>query len=373
MKVRHLFSALRIAATYSIMTTSSSKIADSFPVKTLTPIATSLTKPTYASLQIAQLQLNGNATSIASDSGDGILGHLQLTIKPAAYQAASQGNVPFIAPVNPGAAPVHGNGATGAQIAETNRQWKEDRTIFRLYHEVDKALRNQVIDAVHPHYIRALHDNLLGYGSLTCLQLLDHLWTNYGTITQDELDQNVVRMTQAWSPPTPIETLFTQLDDGIIFATAGGEVPAEKAVLRMGYNVIEANGLFDLPCTKWRTEVAIAEKTMANFKKHFRAADIDRNRNMTAGNSGYHGSNKATAQLIVEPQVNMADVIAQAIAAANAAVAVSDATSYCWTHGTSKNVNHTSSTCKNKSDGHKDDATSSNKMKGSDKVWGPKK
>ena len=192
MKVRHLFSALRIAATYSIMTTSSSKIADSFPVKTLTPIATSLTKPTYASLQIAQLQLNGNATSIASDSGDGILGHLQLTIKPAAYQAASQGNVPFIAPVNPGAAPVHANGATGAQIAETNRQWKEDRTIFRLYHEVDKALRNQVIDAVHPHYIRALHDNLLGYGSLTCLQLLDHLWTNYGTITQDELDQNVV-------------------------------------------------------------------------------------------------------------------------------------------------------------------------------------
>jgi hypothetical protein len=44
---------------------------------------------------------------------------------------------------------------------------------------------------------------------------------------------------------------------------------------------------------------------------------------------------------------------------------------YCWTHGHQVNQNHTSATCGNKATGHKDDATSTNKMGGSnaDKGW----
>jgi hypothetical protein len=38
---------------------------------------------------------------------------------------------------------------------------------------------------------------------------------------------------------------------------------------------------------------------------------------------------------------------------------------YCWTHGSSKNGNHTSMTCKNKDAGHQDAATVDNKMGGS--------
>ena len=43
--------------------------------------------------------------------------------------------------------------------------------------------------------------------------------------------------------------------------------------------------------------------------------------------------------------------------------------SYCWMHGNIKNLKHTSATCNNKSEGHKDEATSDNKLGGSTKVW----
>ena len=337
------------------MTTSISKIADSFPIKTLTPISTSTSKPTYATITVAQTQLNGNAMSVPSDGGDGILGHLALTVTAAVYDDLSAGNVPFVPPVNPGPAPIHPPNATGAQIAETNRQWKEDRSTYRTYHEVDKALRNQVIEAVHPSYIRSLYNVQTGYGNLTCRQLLEHLWLQYGTIMQDELDANTKSMMQPWSPPTPIETLFTQLDECAIFATAGGEAIAPATIVRIGYNIMEANGLFDTACHKWRTEVTAPNKTLDAFKAHFLAADKDRSRNMTSGSAGFQGANKATA------------------ATTPNAVVANNSTSYCWTHGSSKNLKHTSRTCENKAKGHQDDATIDDKKDGSEKIWGPKK
>ena len=44
---------------------------------------------------------------------------------------------------------------------------------------MDKALRTQVIQAVADHYIEDLYDATLGYGNVSCLQLLTHLWTNH--------------------------------------------------------------------------------------------------------------------------------------------------------------------------------------------------
>jgi hypothetical protein len=41
---------------------------------------------------------------------------------------------------------------------------------------------------------------------------------------------------------------------------------------------------------------------------------------------------------------------------------------YCWTHGSSQNISHTSMTCNRKQTNHQDEATVTNKMGGSTKV-----
>ena len=183
-------------------TLTSASITASFPTPILTPIATLTSPPTYATIRLAQTQLNANATTVPSYAGDGIHGHLSLTLLPAAYLLIS-GNIPFIPPVNGPIQPEHPPAATAAQIAEINRLFYDNQLVFRTYMETDKALRNQILAAIPADYLRELADPELGLGNVSCLQILTHLWTTWGVITQAELDANALRMATPWHPPTP--------------------------------------------------------------------------------------------------------------------------------------------------------------------------
>ena len=74
-------------------TPTDASIQNMFPHATIPPINAPNTEPTYETIHHALTQLNANATSIPSTGGDGILGHLVLTIGSAAYMTLSVGNV----------------------------------------------------------------------------------------------------------------------------------------------------------------------------------------------------------------------------------------------------------------------------------------
>jgi hypothetical protein len=74
-----------------------------------------------------------------------------------------------------------------------------------------------------------------------------------------------------WNPPTPIEVLFTQLDDGVAFAQASGEEYSTTQVVRTGYKLFEANGLFSTPCREWRQKPQ-TEKTCKHSKRAFQSS-----------------------------------------------------------------------------------------------------
>ena len=46
------------------------------------------------------------------------------------------------------------------------------------------------------------------------LNVIYHLYTEYGTITYSNLTANFDCMNARWNPPTPIADLFQQLNDG---------------------------------------------------------------------------------------------------------------------------------------------------------------
>jgi hypothetical protein len=353
-------------------TLTAASITASFPNPILSPIATVTSPPTYATIRLAQTQLNANATTVPSYAGDGIHGHLALTLLPAAYLLLS-GDIPFIAPVNGPINPLHPPNATAPQISEINRIFYENQLTFRTYQETDKALRNQILLAIPADYLRELADPELGLGSVSCLQILTHLWTTWGTITQTELDANALRMAAPWHPPTPIDKLFTQLDDGVRFATAGNDTPSAPSVVRLGYNLVHATGLFEVPCRDWRAR-AEATKTLTNFITHFRAADQDRRLTTTSSSAGYHGANAATtakppsAPRTVTPPPNATP----ASAAPPRGPDLRPHTSYCWTHGHLKNPKHNSLTCNWKAANHRDEATATNTLGGSTALFEPR-
>jgi hypothetical protein len=205
-------------------------VAKVFTKAVISPIATSQTRPTYASLCIAQSELSSNAALVHSNLGSGLHGHLALTLTTPEYLALSH-NISFVPPANSPAQPVHVAGATAPDISEADRLHLSNQKVFKMYHNVDKALQNQIIVALPEIYIHSLKHTITGYGSVSCLTLLIHLWKNYGTITQPELDENEKRMQLPWMPPTPTKVLFPQLKEGVTFAAAGGEALSENNVM----------------------------------------------------------------------------------------------------------------------------------------------
>ncbi len=204
------------------MATSAETISVPYPALTL--VATYTTGTNHASISIAQNKLNSNSHSVSSNSDSGEHGNFTLTQTPEEYQRNA--GCEFIKPVNPPIDPVHeSTNPTAPQIAEGNRKHLIAQTEFRTYCDTDKALRNMLIEAVPDIYLRKIKDKQIGYSNVTCLQVLTHLWKNYGAITQAELDENQDRMRTPWHPPMKIEALFAQLSEGENVAEQGKEKP----------------------------------------------------------------------------------------------------------------------------------------------------
>jgi len=294
------------------------------------------------------------------------------------------GNVAFVIPINPGPFADHPAGATVAQITEVNKQHAIARYSFQLYNTVQAALRNQLIAAVPDTYIRKLRNDDKGYGAVTILQFLTHLFLHYGKIDASELSENLTRMNLPWNPPTPIETLHTQLTEGATFAAAAGEVIPATWIVRSGYDNIHKTGLFEVACREWRAKPE-ANKTYDEFQEHFTVANMDRLQTSTTGLAGYSGAanNITWAQPELpdskyEALERKLDFVLAAFAKQGTATPVAakpqttTALSYCWTHGHSKKLAHTSLTCKTRAKGHQETATATNTMRGSTRVWGKK-
>jgi hypothetical protein len=70
---------------------------------------------------------------------------------------------------------VNVNAATGPQILEATHLHKIALDDFRVYHTVDQALHNQLIDAMPPTYLQTVKDPLLDFGQISTLSILTHL------------------------------------------------------------------------------------------------------------------------------------------------------------------------------------------------------
>eukprot|EP00978_Attheya_sp_CCMP212_P024271 scaffold76012_cov52-Attheya_sp.AAC.3 len=260
---------------------------------------------------------------------------------------------------------------------------------FRVYHTVDQALCNQLIEATPPTYLQTVKDPLLGFGQISTLAILTHLRNTYGTITPEELDKNDERMAAAWHPPTPIEDLFEQL-------------------IGWGRNSLPKEAMPPRPKPKCVSDTSSFSKRDCSKKW-----DRDPRRLLeTAATAGYHGAaNQVSATNAHHQEASIANQAERAalriqLAALTTAMAAVDVASrpgsptaflgttaslagsvitqattvhpnaltnnsYCWTHGISRNRAHTSiSTCEHPAEGHQTAATLDNQMGGSTRVWG---
>ena len=387
--------------------------------------------PNYTSIRKFQLALEENALSIQSHQTE--LGHLALVISEEDYLQANN-QVAFNEPTDPGLVPPdptegistrasaeHDVAMLPYTTAATMRTFNFAQQEFFRFKATKAALRNLILNSIDDKYIKTLKNEHTRYAKVSPLALMTHIWDTYGTVDDADQTQNEIRMKQQWNPPTPIETLFEQLEDGKHFAAKGHEVIDDTQLIRWAYDNIKRTGLFDRDCEKWRKKPQ-ADKDWTSFQTFFLEADEDRKKNSTTASEATYTANQV--QELLQHEI---DSILQATdppptttppsppASANASVTADDVrriikealantrsnntnrttnrvetrgtspplpptmcqaivdgvpVSYCWTHGITRNLQHTSSTCKRKSDGHQDDATYYNRKGGNQNTLG---
>jgi hypothetical protein len=310
-----------------------------FPYDVLTPLPNA--RPTVTSLLLLNQEITANAVSVYSFGGNGDLGHYPLVTDAATYLAASN-NVAIVAPVHPGANPIHVVGETAAVITETNRRFAADLLEFNTYRTTDAVLEKQLIAAVPGTYINSLKQ--LGFANVTTLKILQHLQQTYGTLTVDELTTNIK------SPNDSIEMLFEQIRESMLFAATTDPI-SESTALRSALENVEKFGVFGDAVRDFRKQLE-ANKTYNNFIE-VNLADAERRRLMATKSAGYHTA--ATA-------INTSE---KALAAnENHKTETVRGVYYCWTHGVGFNKDHTSGTCNAPQSGHRIEAVITNMMGG---------
>ena len=195
--------------------------------------------------------------------------------------------------------------------------------------------------------------------------MLNHLRSEYGTMSPEELERNRSALSAPWNFDDPIEDLWAKISNIQRIATLGQVPIPDITIITLTLTMIEKTGLLATTTEKFWLR-PIDEWTVARFKSEFQLGNKERIRRLTAGDAGFHGAHQAA--IVPPPPTAVAAAAVTPVAAPLAAsrpvvVEGRGKMYYCWTHGLSPHRNHTSLTCHRKADGHKDDATAF-KMKG---------
>jgi hypothetical protein len=143
--------------------------------------------PHFESIQSIHMLLNQNTTGVLCSAYGNTLGMLGLTLIAASYQtlAGTDFNLPTQPP--PSVIPSF---ASNVQVTEIMRVYENATRIFNKYVARAKSLKNQLLGACDNDYFLSIYNQATQYEESTVLQLLQHLYTNYGYLRYTQLTFN---------------------------------------------------------------------------------------------------------------------------------------------------------------------------------------
>ena len=320
-----------------------------FPFETLTKIEG---EPTNATITILKRQIYANAMENVCTLGCQKLGYLGLIMPAADYRKKQVAITP--GPFRPFTAPAF----TGLEADDV---LKVEERKLRDYNSMESILKKQILAAVEPTYVTALEDAELGFGFVTSNNILEHLITEYGTITLDDLAANIEKLNEPWNSEQPIRTLWDRIKECQRIGTEGEEPITDRMAMYTVLKLLDGTGLYNSYTTNWKTAYPIQTTwVMATFQAFFNHADKDRKKNLTTEDAGFHGANAVIKTTKSEAKPENTARTATNFVDPDTGKKIY----YCWSHGGGTNPGHTSAKCKFPKDGHQKEATWFDMMEG---------
>jgi Sec-independent protein translocase protein TatA len=226
-------------------------------------------EPDSESLYKLRNELKANAQSVYSNLSDGAHGHLALVLSDAQFALLT--NQPFVRPNHPGTLIIPAN-TTGPMATTMKEEHHEQIRLFREVQGVEKALVQQIVQAIEAPYLAAIRDRNSNSLMGTVHEILEHLQTVYGRVSPQMLEnreQELRNMT--YNTKYPIDVVFNAVEDYVDFAELGQQPLTQRQTIAKAYVILNKTRRFRNDITEWN-RLPENGKKWVNFKDHFRRA-----------------------------------------------------------------------------------------------------
>ena len=366
-------------------------------------------EPTYQNMKIWRKEMSSNliAVRMPTDWGrnKGLLGELQdppifLARNGAAY------NPPLVAPPP---YPIIIAGATTAQREQARAEHAVDAAFWATANHGRRIAVNIGAAALDSYVYAELDEPDEGLNDITIRDLYDHVMDRFANISQCEIDENLASFNEGIDP-TKTLAVYTRKQELCQETANDAAVPiTEATMVTTGTKHAVATGGMDQPWKEWM-RTPTANRTWPNWKTHWSAAFQDKRELVKLTGIAFNGmannaqeiemgdkmvsaldnlanaavqkndtfeqlvaSNKTLTEAIKSQQDEnkklLAIITALSISDRGAASGKTSTTTgggrdipwdpegYCWSHGYKIKIGHSSATCENQKDGHKQHLT----------------
>ena len=253
-----------------------------FEYKTLTKIHG---RPTIEKLLGLYREVKLNAQSVHTTLGGGQHGYLGLVLDPITYGTIPH-SAPFVRPTDPGifrvvtpvaptvrvtrtgvrAAPAAVAGPTAAEIATQQAQHDERKRLYNECQAVELALRNQIVEAIDPIYLKPLRNSATHRLTARIPAIFSFLQTTYGKVSDPQLLQKEANVTAyTYDPRDPPDMAFNNVDDYADLCDLILRPVSDRKKLQLVYCIFQKTGAFTDSLKDWNSK-PIADKTYDNFR-----------------------------------------------------------------------------------------------------------
>ena len=237
------------------------------------------------------LELKTNAQTVRSDLGGGQYGYLALVIDPQAYLALTN-QVGFVRPVHPGPFTFPA-GATRHAIDALKEEHVENLRVFNECEDVERAMRQQLIEAVHPSYTKPLRNHSTGAYRGSLFNMIEYLRNTFGRMSKADLEQfDTDTKTMTVDPSLPIDVVFSRIDELEEHARITGTPYTDNQIVQIAYNLVNKATVFGEYLRMWNRRIP-GVQTWFEFKILFREAqtELRETGDLTLADAGYHQAN----------------------------------------------------------------------------------
>ena len=180
---------------------------------------------------------------------------------------------------------------TATVIAANRLAYNEKLTILNDCNLIKRTSVQQINTVLDTDVLADFIGDATGLLVGTIPEIMNELYDPYGTVTPQSLTAAKTRLeSTAYDHARPVASLFTAINDYANMTEASGATETPVQLINIGLIVLTRASIFASDVRKWQA-LPDANKTLTNFKMHFRTAQkaIKQSQPITITDTlGYH-------------------------------------------------------------------------------------